>query len=115
MAMELARRGANIVINYGAAGYDPVVGQWAKGGPSGIGVIILTLSVLSPGVSVLVSALVILWMDPDMGRKPLFLYCGIYAAAFFYYRFVLMRRPLGWVMTGPEDIDAAAHAGGGAR
>ena len=34
---------------------------------------------------------------------------GIYAAAYCYYRFVLMHRPGGWKLRGPEDIDAATQ------
>jgi hypothetical protein len=53
---------------------------------------------------------VVLWLDPESGRKSLFVCSGIYVLAYCYYRFVLMRRPGGWVMTGPEDIDAEAAA-----
>jgi hypothetical protein len=40
----------------------------------------------------------------------LFICTGVYVLAYLYYRFVLMRRPGGWVMSGPEDIDAATAA-----
>jgi hypothetical protein len=33
---------------------------------------------------------------------------GIDAFSYSYYRFVLMRRPEGWRMEGPRDIDAQA-------
>ena len=49
------------------------------------------------------------WLDPESGRKSLLICSGIYLLAYCYYRFVLMRRPEGWVMTGPEDIDARAR------
>jgi hypothetical protein len=40
----------------------------------------------------------------------LFICGGSYVLAYLYYRFVLMRRAEGWVMTGPADIDAIAVA-----
>jgi hypothetical protein len=49
----------------------------------------------------------VLWLDPESGRKSLFICGGIYLLAYLYYRFVLMRRPGGWRLKGPEDIDAA--------
>lgn len=59
------------------------------------------------GAVIVVGEIVVLWLDPESGRKSLFLCSAIYVLAYCYYRFVLMRRPEGWVMTGPEDIDAA--------
>lgn len=60
------------------------------------------------GVAIVVGEVIVLWMDADAGRKSLFICAGIYVLAYCYYRFVLMRRPGGWKMTGPEDIDALA-------
>jgi L-asparagine transporter-like permease len=72
---------------------------------------------LMPALGVLIACgeVVVLWMDPESGRRSLFITAATYVLAYCYYRFVLMRRPGGWVMTGPEDIDAAtpAQAGGG--
>jgi amino acid transporter len=64
------------------------------------------------GVGIVVAEIVVLALDPESGRWSLFVCAGVYAAAYLYYRLVLMRRPGGWVMTGPEDIDAATQAGG---
>jgi amino acid transporter len=65
------------------------------------------------GIAIVAAEIVVLWLDKDSGRPSLLVCAGVYAAAFLYYRLVLMRRPEGWVMTGPEDIDAAVHARGG--
>ena len=62
------------------------------------------------GVLIVIGEVVVLWLDPESGRKSLFVCSGIYVLAYCYYRFVLMRRPGGWVMTGPEDIDAETAA-----
>jgi hypothetical protein len=59
---------------------------------------------------IVIGEVVVLWLDPESGRKSLFVCTGIYLLAYCYYRFVLMRRPGGWVMTGPEDIDAETAA-----
>jgi hypothetical protein len=61
----------------------------------------------SIGVAIVAGEILVLWLDPEAGRKSLFVCSGIYLLAYCYYRFVLRRRPGGWVMTGPEDIDAA--------
>jgi len=61
------------------------------------------------GAVIVVGEVVVLWLDPEAGRKSLFICTGVYLLAYCYYRFVLMRRPGGWAMTGPEDIDAAAR------
>ena len=58
------------------------------------------------GVFIVVGEVVVLWLDPDTGRKSLFLCGGVWVLAYCYYRWVLMRRPGGWRMTGPADIDA---------
>jgi amino acid transporter len=63
------------------------------------------------GAAIVVGEVTILWLDAEAGRKSLFVCGGVYAAAYLYYRLVLMRRPGGWVMTGPEDIDAATQSG----
>jgi amino acid transporter len=62
------------------------------------------------GVAIAVAEVVVLWLDPASGRKSLFVCSGVYLLAYCYYRFVLMRRPGGWVMTGPQDIDAETAA-----
>ncbi len=59
-------------------------------------------------IVIVIGEIVILWIDADLGRKSLFVCAGVYLLSFAYYRFVLMRRPGGWTMTGPEDIDARA-------
>jgi amino acid transporter len=51
-----------------------------------------------------------LWVDRDIGRPALFIWLGINAFSYWYYRFVLMRRPEGWRMEGPRDIDAQTLA-----
>ncbi|MGL4313702.1 MAG: APC family permease [Sphingomonas sp.] len=62
------------------------------------------------GIAIVIGEVVILWLDAETGRKSLFIVLAIYPSAYLYYRFVLMRRPGGWVMTGPDDIDAmVAH------
>lgn len=68
------------------------------------------------GVLIACGELIVLWIDPETGRKSLFICLGIYILAFCYYRFVLVRRPGGWALIGPEDVDAAAarrQSGGG--
>jgi amino acid transporter len=67
------------------------------------------------GIAIVVGEVVVLWLDPEAGRKSLFVCSGIFLLSYGYYRFVLMRRPGGWVMTGPEDIDAetAGRTGSG--
>lgn len=60
------------------------------------------------GIVIVAGEVVVLWLDPGLGRKSLFLCGGVFLLAYLYYRFVLMRRPEGWRMTGPEDIDAMA-------
>ncbi|HEY1604523.1 MAG TPA: APC family permease [Allosphingosinicella sp.] len=62
------------------------------------------------GILIVCGEIVVLWLDPESGRKSLFICSGIYALAWCYYRFVLMRRRDGWTMRGPEDIDAATAA-----
>jgi amino acid transporter len=59
----------------------------------------------SLGVIIVIGELIVLWIDPETGRKSLLICSTLYLLAYCYYRFVLMRRPGGWVMTGPEDID----------
>ena len=60
------------------------------------------------GVLIVIGEVVVLWLDPETGRKSLFIRSGTWIAAYCYYRFVLMRRPGGWALTGPADIDALA-------
>lgn len=62
------------------------------------------------GAIIVIGEMVILWSDAETGRKSLFITAAIYALSYLYYRSVLMRRPQGWVMTGPQDIDAIAAA-----
>lgn len=59
------------------------------------------------GAMIVIGEVVVLWLDPESGRRSLFVCAGVYVLAYCYYRFVLMRRPGGWSMVGPEDIDAA--------
>jgi amino acid transporter len=63
------------------------------------------------GIAIVIGEVAVLWLDVDAGRKSLFICLGVYIIAYCYYRFVLMRRPGGWKMTGPDDIDqlAAQH------
>ncbi|MBC7492463.1 MAG: APC family permease [Novosphingobium sp.] len=61
------------------------------------------------GVLVVIGEIVVLWLDADAGRKSLLITAGLYAAAYSYYRLVLARRPGGWSLTGPADIDAGTH------
>jgi amino acid transporter len=58
------------------------------------------------GVFIVVGEVVAQWIDRDVGRPSLFVWLGVYAVSYLYYRLVLMRRPQGWRMAGPEDIDA---------
>jgi len=62
------------------------------------------------GILIVCGEVIVLLLDPESGRKSLFIYVGIYALAYCYYRFVLMRRPGGWTLKGPEDIDATSEA-----
>ena len=59
------------------------------------------------GVLVVLGEVVVLWIDAEAGRKSLLITAAFYILAFGYYRFVLLRRPGGWTLTGPADIDAA--------
>ncbi len=59
------------------------------------------------GIGIVAGEAVVLWLDPAAGRPSLLVCSGIWLASYGYYRFVLRRRPGGWVMTGPADIDAA--------
>jgi amino acid transporter len=79
-----------------------------RSGRTGIGRYKTPLWPLIPfiGVVIVCGEIVVLWLDPESGRKSLFVCSGVFLLAYCYYRFVLMRRPGGWVMTGPEDIDA---------
>jgi amino acid transporter len=60
------------------------------------------------GIFLLIGEIAALWVDRDIGRPSLFIWVGINAFSYSYYRFVLMRRPEGWRMEGPRDIDAQA-------
>lgn len=86
------------------------MGVWIgrRNGRTGQGLYRSPLFPLMPILAFLILAgeIVILWLDPAMGRKSLFACGGIYVLGFLYFRFVLMRRPGGWAMTGPADIDA---------
>ena len=57
------------------------------------------------GGIIVVGELIVLWLDPDAGRWSLFVCSGVWLLAFSYYRLVLLRRPGGWKMRGPADID----------
>jgi amino acid transporter len=58
------------------------------------------------GIFIVIGELVAQWIDRDVGRPSLFVWLGVYALSYLYYRLVLVRRPQGWRMAGPEDIDA---------
>lgn len=60
------------------------------------------------GAAIVVGEVVVLWLDPESGRKSLLLCSAIWVLAYVYYRLVLARRPGGWRLTGPSDIDAMA-------
>ena len=64
------------------------------------------------GVVIVIGEVAAQWLDRDVGRPALLIWLGIYAVSFLYYRFVLMRRPQGWHLEGPRDIDAEALGGG---
>jgi amino acid transporter len=58
------------------------------------------------GIFIIIGELVVQWIDTAVGRPSLFFCTGAMVMCYLYYRLVLMRRPQGWRMTGPEDIDA---------
>jgi amino acid transporter len=60
------------------------------------------------GIVIVVGEVVAQWLDRDVGRPSLLCWLVIFALSYLYYRFVLMRRPEGWRMEGPRDIDAQA-------
>ena len=62
------------------------------------------------GIVIVLGEVTVLWLDPDSGRISLFICAGIYLLAYLYYRMILMSRPGGWRLRGPEDIDAATAA-----
>ena len=62
------------------------------------------------GIVIICGEIVVLWLDKESGRKSLFICAGVYLLAYCYYRLVLMRRPGGWTLKGPEDIDASTAA-----
>jgi len=49
------------------------------------------------------------WIDRDVGRPALIWWLLIYTGSYLYYRLVLRRRPQGWRLQGPADIDAQAR------
>lgn len=63
------------------------------------------------GVAIVVGEVVVLWLDPESGRKSLFICSAIWALSYAYYRLVLVRRIGGWRMTGPSDIDMTGPKG----
>lgn len=63
------------------------------------------------GVIIFLGEVVVLWLDADAGRKSLFVCVAVWLLSFLYYRLVLMRRPEGWSLRGPEDIDRQVGAG----
>jgi hypothetical protein len=65
------------------------------------------------GIFVIIGEVVAQWLDTDIGRPSLFIWLGTFLLSYLYYRFVLMRRPGGWRLAGPVDIDA--QAGGAER
>jgi amino acid transporter len=62
------------------------------------------------GIIIVIGEVIAQWLDKDVGRPSIVICLGLYGAAYLYYRFVLMRRPQGWRMEGPQDIDAEAMA-----
>lgn len=60
------------------------------------------------GLVIVVGEVAAQWLDRDIGRPALFIWLGIFVLSYLYYRLVLMRRPAGWRMEGPRDIDAEA-------
>jgi amino acid transporter len=60
------------------------------------------------GIGIVIGELAVLWLDAETGRKSILICGGVFLLSYCYYRFVLMRRPEGWIMTGPDDIDAMA-------
>ena len=62
------------------------------------------------GTFIVIGEVIAQWIDRDVGRPSLLIWVGLYTIGFLYYRFVLMRRPQGWRMEGPRDIDAAVAA-----
>lgn len=81
-----------------------------RSGRTGVGTYRTPAYPLIPWLGVVIACgeLIVLWIDPETGRKSLFVCMAIYALAFSYYRLVLKRRPGGWTLIGPEDVDAAA-------
>ena len=67
------------------------------------------------GAIIVVGEVVVLWLDAESGRKSLFFCSAMWALSYAYYRLVLVRRPGGWRMTGPSDIDAMTSRGEGGR
>jgi amino acid transporter len=57
------------------------------------------------GVFIVIGEIVALWLDADTGRKSLFMCKSVFTLAYLYYSVILLRRPDGWIMTGPTDID----------
>jgi amino acid transporter len=62
------------------------------------------------GILMVIGEVIAQWTDSDVGRPSLLIWVGMYVIGYLYYRFVLMRRPQGWRMEGPQDIDAAISA-----
>ncbi|HTY93815.1 MAG TPA: APC family permease [Steroidobacteraceae bacterium] len=57
------------------------------------------------GIFIVAGEVTAQWLDRDVGRPSLVLWLGIFTASYLYYRFVLLRRPRGWRMAGPVDVD----------
>lgn len=62
------------------------------------------------GILIVVGEVIAQWIDKDVGRPSLLIWLAMYSGGYLYYRLVLMRRPDGWRMEGPRDIDAEAMA-----
>jgi amino acid transporter len=88
-----------------------------RSGRTGVGRYKTPLFPLIPliGIAIVIGEVTVLWLDPESGRKSLFVCSAVFLLAYCYYRFVLMRRRGGWVMTGPEDIDAETAERAAAR
>jgi len=61
------------------------------------------------GVLIVIGEVIVLWSDPESGRPSLFICAGFYFIGYLYFHMALARRPEGWKMTGPADVDATTR------
>jgi amino acid transporter len=89
------------------------IGVWRgrRSGKTGRGTYRSPLFPLMPilGAIIFVGEMFVMAID-DGSRKSLMICAVIWMLAFCYYRFVLLRRPEGWTLRGPDDVDRAAAA-----